>query len=114
MHRWVAVMALCALTACKGKEKPQERPAATGSAEIKHVEEALGNIVATCAEVTGTVEVRRKGQATWEKVAIGAPLRERDWVRTGPGSFVRVRFTDRGYLDVREQTTLLVDTAISV
>ncbi len=100
-----------------GSEKSGETPPAPrsekGSAEAK-VEEALADIVATTADVIGTVEVRRKGSPTWEKVAVGTTLRERDWVRTGKGSFARVRFGERGFVDLREDTTIIVDQAIKV
>lgn len=105
------------LGGCGGERKSEPAVApAKGSAAIenKGVEEALADIIATTADVVGTVEVRRKGSATWEKVAVGATLRERDWVRTGKGSFARVRFADRGFVDLREDTTILVDTTISV
>jgi hypothetical protein len=100
-----------------GSEKSGETPPAPrgdrGSADTK-VEEALADIVATTADVIGTVEVRRKGSPTWEKVAVGTTLRERDWVRTAKGSYARVRFGERGYVDLREDTTIIVDTAIQV
>lgn len=117
-----AAMSLVAALGC-GSESAKEPPVpapkgpvvatGSGSAEAK-VEEALADIVATTADVLGTVEVRRKGSATWEKVAIGATLRERDWVRTGKGGFARVRFGERGFVDLREDTTIIVDTAIKV
>lgn len=114
MCRRAAGACLALLVACKGKSEQQPIDPTVGSADVNRVEQALGEIVATCAEVNGTVEVRRKGKATWEKVAVGSTLRERDWIRTADGSFARVRFGDRGYLDLRAQTTILVDTAISV
>lgn len=113
-HRLVASIALAC--ACSDPAPPQVSASSTktGSAEVKHVEEALGSIIATCAEALGTIEVRRKGQAHWEPLAIGGTLRERDWVRTGKGSFVRIRFAGRGFVDLRENTTLLVDSALSI
>jgi hypothetical protein len=108
--------AMCLLLACNGggsEAKAKEHAAPAPTPAVK-VEEALSNIVATCAEVNGPVEVRRKGQPQWEPATVGTPLRERDWVRTAAGGFARVRFSDRGFLDLPEHTTILVDSAISV
>jgi hypothetical protein len=99
-----------------GSERTSEappKPTPQRSAETK-VEEALADIVATTSDVVGSVEVRRKGSPTWEQVAVGTTLRERDWVRTSKGSFARVRFGDRGFVELREETTIIVDTAIKV
>jgi len=74
----------------------------------------VSQVVATGSEMTGTVEIRRKGEARWEKVAVGSTFRERDWVRTGPKSFARLRFASGGYFDLGENTTVLVDSAIMV
>lgn len=107
-------MGLVVLTGCNSdpKSQPPALPA-KGSAETK-VAEALADIVATTADVIGTVEVRRKGSAVWEKVAVGTTLRGRDWIRAGKGSFARVRFADRGFVDLREDTTIIVDADIKV
>jgi hypothetical protein len=113
---WARALAMSFVAlGCGSKEadKGQDQAPATGSADTK-IEEALADIVATTADVIGTVEVRRKGSATWEKVAVGTTLRERDWVRTSKASFARVRFGERGFVDLREDTTIIVDTAIKV
>ena len=48
----------------------------------------LAAIVATCSEVEGVVEVRRKGETAWEGASVGTTLREGDWVRTGASNAV--------------------------
>ena len=96
-----------------GSETTERRDAAR-SGDTAHVEQALAQIVATLGETSGVVEVRRKGQPQWEAVGVGALLRERDWVRTGPGGFARLRFGARGSLDLRADTTILVDSKITV
>jgi hypothetical protein len=74
----------------------------------------MSQIVATCAEENGTIEIRRKGQVRWEKVGVGGTFRQLDWVRTGAHSFARLRFASGGFLDIQENTTVLVDTAVMV
>jgi hypothetical protein len=114
---WKSAIALTVTAAvgagCKGTHAEATEQAATGS-DLTHVEQALAQIVATCAQANGTAEIRRKGQARWEKLEVGATFRERDWVRTGANSTVRVRFAHGGFLDLGENTTMLVDTAVSV
>ncbi len=96
--------------ACRGdRTEPAEH--AAGSAPV---EQALAQIVATCAASTGTTEIRRKGQVRWERADVGATFRERDWVRTGPKSYARLRFATRGFLDLGENTTVLVDSSIMI
>jgi hypothetical protein len=111
-------MICAASAACSGTEAADVTPAvASGSAvpaPVTRVEEALAKIVATCAEVRGTVEIRRKGQPQWDKAAVGVTLRERDWVRTGQSGFARVRFSSGGFFEMRDGTTVLVDTALAV
>jgi hypothetical protein len=75
--------------------------------------EQLSQIVATCADLHGTSEVRRKGSVRWEKIALGATLREGDWVRTAGGSHARLRFAG-GFLDLGEDTAVIVDKAIAI
>ncbi len=112
---WVRALALAGVaSACNSdRSETTERPAAAPVASPR-VDEALAKIIATCAEVVGTVEVRRKGQPQWDPASVGATLRERDWVRTAAGAFARIRFSGRGFLDLPEQTTILVDSAISI
>ncbi len=107
-----ANLALLCAAACK--ETPASEDAAVATTRIEHVEQALARIVATCAEARGTVETRRKGQPQWDPAKVGATFRERDWVRTGPGGFARIRFSGGGFLELREGTTILVDTALSI
>ncbi|MBA3464356.1 MAG: hypothetical protein H0T46_30675 [Deltaproteobacteria bacterium] len=104
------VLALVAGAACSSPA-PEDRPSAGSNARVA---QDLANIVATCAEASDTVQVRRRGQPHWERVTVGMTFRERDWVRTGPGSFARIRILDRGFVELRENTTILVDTAITV
>ena len=111
---WARALAISLVAAgCGSDAKDEAPPPSKGSADTK-VQEALADIVATTADVLGTVEVRRKGSATWDRVAVGTTLRERDWIRTNKGSFARVRFGDRGFVDLRENTTIIVDNAIKV
>ncbi len=111
--------ALAYAPACGQDSAPSPPPApppAAGSAvaAVPHVEEALAKIVATCADAAGTVEARRQGEPRWGAIGIGATFRERDWARTGDHAFARLRFVTGGFLDMRENTTILVDTAIHV
>lgn len=102
------------LIACGGGDSAEATKTVTAGSEVARVEEAASQIVATFAEAAGTIEVRRQGQVRWERVAVGTTLRERDWVRSGPRSFARLRFTTRGFLDLSEGTTILIDKAITV
>jgi len=109
------VLGFVVAAACgNDKREAAPSPAPTGSGDTRQVQQALAEIVATTSDVVGTVEVRRKGSATWERVAVGATLRERDWIRATKGSFARVRIGDRGFVELREDTTIIVDTAIRV
>jgi hypothetical protein len=110
---WKSAIALAVAAACNGNHAESTEQAPKGS-DLAHVEEALAQIVATSAQTNGTVEVRRKGQVRWEKLDVGTTLRERDWVRTAASSTARVRFANGGFLDLGENTTVLVDTTISV
>ncbi|HUS31464.1 MAG TPA: hypothetical protein VMZ53_23325 [Kofleriaceae bacterium] len=98
--------------ACRGNSERAKDRSAAGSGSA--VEEAVSKVVATCAETTGTIEIRRKGQARWEKAEVGTTFRERDWVRTGSRAFARLRFSGGGFLDLQENTSVLVDRAIMV
>jgi hypothetical protein len=106
------------VAACNGSRSEANDVEITATVATKpnldQVEQALANIVATAAETGGTVEVRRKGSATWEKLAVGATLRERDWVRTSDASFARLRFAAGGFVDMRAATTIIVDSAIGI
>jgi hypothetical protein len=100
--------------ACSCKGHPEPADSAVSQVAIAHVEEALAKIVATCAEARGPVETRRKGLPQWDPATVGATFRERDWVRTGTAAFARIRFSAGGFLELREATTILVDTALSI
>jgi hypothetical protein len=111
--------ALACSPACGAQESPESAPTsapATGSATgtAQRIEEALAKIVATCAEAIGSVETRRQGEPRWSAIGVGGTFRERDWARTGEHAFARLRFVGGGFLDMREKTTILVDTAIHV
>jgi hypothetical protein len=112
---WKSAIALAVVVvvglACRDKGAGEQTATGSGSA---HVEQAAAQIVATSAETSGTVEVRRKGEVRWERVDVGATFRERDWVRTGANSFARLRFATHGFLDLGENTTVLVDSSVSV
>ncbi len=103
------VSAICWI-ACKD----EDAPAPVMPAPPSHVDEALAKIVATCSEARGTVEIRRKGQPQWERMAVGATLRERDFVRAAAGGFARIRFSGGGFVELHEGTTILVDKALSI
>jgi hypothetical protein len=110
-------VALVSSPGCDGSSSGRtEKPvvAAPAADNVAQLEEALAAIVATCAEALGNVEVRRKGQPHWDQVAVGVAFRERDWVRTGAGGFARLRFAAGGFLDLRQNTTILVDRAIGI
>lgn len=108
-----ASLALACAPGCKGHSAAPAPPRA-GSANVRQVEQALAKIVATCAEATGTVEARREGDPRWGPIGVGAVFREHDWVRTGDHAYARLRFVAGGFLELREDTTILVDTAIHV
>ncbi len=114
--RALAVLGLAVVSACGGDDDSSSSAVAatathTGSADV---DKALAAIIASCAEVHGDVEIRRRGQPEWEPARVGVTLRERDWVRTKPGGFARVRFSGGGFLELREGTTILVDKALSI
>lgn len=66
----------------------------TRTSEGEGVSEAasreLAAIVATCAAAHGPVDTMRTTSAYWEPFEAGATFRAGDWVRTGPGAFVRI------------------------
>ena len=99
----------CALlvSACKNHTEPARDAATRGELP------ALA-IVATCADASGAVDARRKGEPKWEPVRIGATFRERDWVRTGDDGYTRLRFSDRRFLELPERTTILIDNEITI
>ena len=94
--------------ACKGSQERKSHDA--GGAAV----EAVPKIVATCADLMGSAEARRKGEQAWQPIEIGATFRERDWVRTGAETYARLRFSDRRFMDMLEHTTILIDSAISI
>lgn len=101
--------------ACRGGGGETNRSAqGSGTGSSAPSEQSVQQIVATCAEANGTIEIRRKGQVRWEKAELGTTFRERDWVRTGSHSFARLRFASGGFLDLGENTSVLVDRAIVV
>ncbi|HTL35225.1 MAG TPA: hypothetical protein VL326_18985 [Kofleriaceae bacterium] len=112
---WRVAIALGAIVAaaCRGNSPEAGKGSAVGSGSAT-VEEAVSKVVATCAEANGTIEIRRKGSARWEKAEVGTTFRERDWVRTSSRSFGRLRFAGGGFLDLQENTSVLVDRAIMI
>jgi hypothetical protein len=110
----VPIFIVCALLgACKARDSEAHGRRASEE-RVDQVQESLAAIVATCADAQSPVDVRRKGQPQWDPIAIGSVFRERDWVRTGKGGFARIRFGERGYYDLRELTTVLVDDSLSL
>lgn len=68
----------------------------------------LGGVVATCADATGAIEVRRGGATYWEPAAVGVTLRDGDWIRAGDGASARVRLLAGGHLELGARSALLV------
>tara|TARA_R110002096_G_scaffold361075_3_gene554138 strand:+ start:29430 stop:30740 length:1311 start_codon:yes stop_codon:yes gene_type:complete len=115
----VALLALSVSSlslACSSDKEPAEKPKVAQTPEpviydagATKVDEALAEIVATCARAHGEVQVRRKGEAHWSPVQIGATYRAGDWIRTGQKSTTRVQFLGSGALDLEQNTTIIVD-----
>jgi hypothetical protein len=97
--------ALAALAGCTSKAPPPPAEAAPKAAA------ALAAIVATCASAVGDVQVRRAGQAAWEKAAPGSVFRVGDEVRTGALSPVRIEFLAGGGLEMEESAAVVIDVA---
>lgn len=93
------------------KEPPAQPPEQPSTEPPKQVQESLAEIVASCAVVEGTVEIRRRGQDAWEPAAVGSTLREGDQVRTSEHSFARVRFSKRGSIELEQSTTVEIQLA---
>lgn len=104
-------LTLLGALACTGPRQEAAAPPPDAGAAPAAVKAALAAIVATCAEVKGTVEVRRRGETTWEPAAVGTTLREGDAVRTGPRSYARIGLLESGHLELQAETTIQVDLA---
>jgi hypothetical protein len=109
----IAASAMAAV-ACRGDSSGATDRSASGSGGSAVEPAAPSQIVATCAEANGTIEIRRKGSARWERAELGTTFREHDWVRTSSRSFARLRFASGGFLDLAENTSILVERAITV
>ncbi len=101
---WLAALAL-ALAGCK------KSPASSGTASVDAGVSSRGEPVARCAEGSGEVQVRRKGQPYWEPLAVGDELRAGDWVRTGSPGYAKVEFLSGGGLELEEKAVVAIDAA---
>ncbi|NBD13445.1 hypothetical protein GTY96_31245 [Corallococcus sp. c25j21] len=85
----------------------------TRTSEGEGVSEAasreLAAIVATCAAAQGPVDTMRTTSAYWEPFEAGATFRAGDWVRTGPGAFVRIELRGGGRIELEELTVVVVE-----
>jgi hypothetical protein len=70
---------------------------------------ALPEILATCADTSGDVQVRRGSQAFFEPAGIGAVLLAGNWLKTGKASSARVEFINGGRLEVEEDAVVIID-----
>lgn len=70
---------------------------------------ALPQILATCADTSGDVQVRRGSQAFFEQAGIGAVLLAGNWLKTGKASSARVEFVNGGRLEVEEDAVVIID-----
>jgi hypothetical protein len=71
--------------------------------------DALQQIIATCSEVGGEVEVKREGEGFWAAAQIGAVFRPGDWIRSGSGAYARVEFLGSGSLELDENAVVILD-----
>jgi hypothetical protein len=87
---------------------PQLPPPQASTAQLQA---ALASIVATCAHVRGSAEVRRSGSTFWEPLTTGLTLRPGDWVRTGPDAEARIEFLAGGGVELGADAVVIVDHA---
>jgi hypothetical protein len=93
--------------ACGDDSSSGEASAATAASATSA--DILVGIIATCADVSGAVEIRRHGATFWEPVTVGAVLRDGDWIRSGAGASARLRLQAGGRLDLEENSVLLLE-----
>jgi hypothetical protein len=67
------------------------------------------SLIATCAEVKGTAQVRRAGRPYWEPLSEGGTLRDGDWVRTLAESHARLELLAGGSIDLNENAVVVVE-----
>ncbi len=113
---WATVLSVvCSDVACSDATAPEVVIEATPVVKQEntpgHVDVALAEIVATCANIVGEVEVRRGGEAHWTPVQLGATFRAGDWVRTKEGATARVQFLASGALDLEAMTTIIIEVS---
>jgi hypothetical protein len=99
-----SLLALAALSACG--RKPKEAGAGADVAA-----KALAEIVATCGEANGDVQVRRSGQSTWAPIETGAAFHAGDEVKTGAQAYARIEFMSGGGLELQENASVIIDVA---
>lgn len=96
---------------CSEPAEPEKQASAGPTDPASANGEVLAVVVATCADVRGTVEVRRRGVPYWEPVALGMTFRDGDWIRSKERSGARLRFLSGGHLDLDERSVILVEAA---
>jgi hypothetical protein len=67
------------------------------------------SVMATCAEVKGTAQLRRSSHPYWEPLTEGGILRDGDWVRTLAESHARIEFMTGGSLELSENAVVVVE-----
>ncbi len=90
-------VALCLLLAACAKPAPEEAAPARA---------ALRALLATCAAVSGTVEVQRGGEGAWVPVAVGAVFNAGDGVRAGALSSARLELVSGGRIELSAGATV--------
>lgn len=103
MRRLLCLSAV-ALLGCPANE-PAAAPPDAGSAASA----PMMMVVATCAELNGSGQVRRGGKPFWEPLAQGSTLRDGDWVRTGPGSTARIELLAGGTLELGPNAVVVIE-----
>lgn len=106
--RPAALASLLALLVASGCSSCGRKPAET-TPPADSTAKALASIVATLADATGDVQVRRAGQSTWAPLETGAAFRAGDEIRTGALSFARVEFLSGGGLELQEKASVIID-----
>lgn len=88
---------------------PAPREVMPSSPPDAAVRDVLASVVATCAEVHGSAQVRRGGKPYWEELAPGSILRDGDWVRTGPEASARVELLAGQRLELGPDAVVVIE-----
>lgn len=80
----------------------------TGLVAAAPLQAAQGAPLGRISALTGKVDVHKDGDNLWRRATAGLPLYVGDQVRTGPASFVALRYTDGSEVRLSENTVVVM------